>query len=228
MYIGIIGAMDIEIKNLKEKLENLEVININFLEFYTGTIGNTKIVLVKCFEGKVNSAIATQIMINNFNVDLILNIGVAGGISDELDIGGIAISNSTVECDLDTTKLGYNLGYAFGLEKVIIECDKKTCDKIYGIAKISNNVVVGTIASSDKFISDEEYKKMLKEKFNAVAVDMESASISHVCALNNVPFCAVRAISDNTSTTEYKDFVDIAIEKLDSVLMSLFKIETIE
>jgi adenosylhomocysteine nucleosidase len=222
MYIGIIGAMEVETKKILENMENIEEINIGPFKYYTGKLFNKDLVLCTSLEGKVNSAICTQIMILNFDVEKIINIGVAGGLSKNLDIGGIAISNATVEFDQDTTALGYKLGYTFGLEEVVIKCDEFAND-IYEIAKKDNNAVCGVIASSDKFVTDESTKKMLVNDFDAVAVDMESASINHVCKINNISFCAIRGISDSGSNVEYIKFVEYATERINKVLFEYIK-----
>lgn len=223
MSIGIIGAMDIEIKKLKEKLENTTIQKIASMTFYKGVIDNTEVVICNCFEGKVNAAVGTQLLISKFNVSCIINIGVAGAVSSSLDICDIIIANSAVEFDLDTTALGYELGYIFGLNKVNMVCDTNISNKLYNISSDYGNAILGVVATSDKFISDESIKDMLDNKFNAVAVDMETASICHVCNLNNVPFGAIRAISDGCSNIEYKEFLQIALDKLDKIICDYIK-----
>lgn len=224
MYIGIIGAMEEEITKLKEMMEIYTQKKISNIEFYIGKIYEKDIVLARSNEGKVNSAICTQTLILNFNVSQIINVGVAGGISPKLEIGGVAISKDTVEFDLDTTALGYKLGYTFGIESVYVECEKNIYEKIYNISKKQFNTVIGTIGSSDTFISNENKKEFLKNNFNnLIAVDMETASINHVCKINNVPFCAIRAISDITKSIEYREFINIAINNLTKVILNYIK-----
>lgn len=224
MSIGIIGAMDIEIKKLKERLENITVEKIASMNFYTGMIDKEEVVICNCFEGKVNAAVGAELLISKFNVSCIINIGVAGAVKEDLNICDIAIATSTVEFDLDTTILGYDLGYVFGVNKVNMECDKTISKKLYDISNKYGRATLGTIASSDKFISDENIKDMLNDKFNAIAVDMETASICHVCNLNSIPFSAIRAISDNCSNMEYREFLNIALDKLDKIICDYIKL----
>lgn len=224
MYLGIIGAMEEEITKLKEIMDIEKEVKISDFIFLIGKIYEKDVILVQSNEGKVNSAICTQTLILNFDIDKIINVGVAGALSDKLNVGGIAISNSTVEYDQDTTALGYELGYTFGINKVYIECDSKMVKDIHDISSKSFNTCVGTILSSDKFVSDDILKCYLKKKFeNVVAVDMETASISHVCKINNVPFCAIRAISDTTKAVEYREFINIAVENLYKVIINYIK-----
>ena len=220
MKIGIIGAMEEEINEIINKIENKKHEKVAFLDVYIGEIYEHEVYVARSSEGKVNAAVCTQAMILKYDLDMILNVGVAGAISDKLQIGGIAISSSTVEFDQDTTALGYDAGFTFGINKVYVDCNKNICDKIYNIAKEDYNTEVGVIASSDKFVSDEDTKDYIKNNFDGViAVDMETASISHVCYLNNVPFCAIRAISDSTKAVQYKEFVNFATKNLYDVLM---------
>lgn len=222
MSIGIIGAMEVETKKLLECMENVIKKEVGPFVYYSGKLYNKDVVVCTSYEGKVNSAICTQLMIQNYNIDLVINVGVAGGLAKSLDIGGIAIATSTVEFDQDTTALGYDLGYTFGIEKIKIDCSNVSND-ICKVASKNNNVVLGTIASSDRFVVDDETKNMLIQKFNAIAVDMETASINHVCNINNVEFCAIRGISDSGSDIEYSKFVEIAIKNINDVIFEYLK-----
>lgn len=224
MVIGIIGAMDIETEKLKQRLENTTTSIIAKMNFCSGKVGKNQVVICNCFEGKVNAAVGTQLLISKFNVDIVINIGVAGGVSKELNICDLVVATSAVEFDLDTTVLGYEQGYVFGLQRVDMECDNDISLKLNSIASKYGNTRFGKIASSDKFISDTSITEMLDKKFSAIAVDMETASICHVCNLNNVPFGAIRAISDNCSNMEYKEFLEISLEKLDKIMYEFIEI----
>ena len=224
MKIGIIGAMDIETKKLKDKLKNVTVSNASGMNFFSGMIDDKEVIICNCFEGKVNAAVGTQILISNFNVDCIINIGVAGGLSKDINICDLVIASSCVEFDLDTTALGYDLGYVFGLEKINMLSNKDMSNLLYEISCKHGNSKLGIVATSDKFISDKDTKNILVEKFNAIAVDMETASICHVCNLNNIPFSAIRAISDTCSNMEYKEFLKIALDKLDLIVYDFIKL----
>lgn len=217
--IGIIGAMDNEINIIIKNLKETKKKQVLFLEFYIGYLFNRKIVVVKSNEGKVNSAVATQIMIENFELDYILNVGVAGSLVDNLKVYDVAIARSVVEFDNDTTALGYNKGYIFGLNTVYLDTDDKLFNKIKScVTKLNFNFLAGVIASSDKFITNTKEKEYINDTFNAIAVDMESASIAHVAKLNSKPFIAFRVISDSGSDIEYEKFAGIATEKIFEVL----------
>lgn len=222
--IGIIGAMELEIQKLISDLEEKEIKEIAFLEFYTGKLYSKDVVIVKSNEGKVNSAIATQILISNFDVSYILNVGVAGALDKTFNIYDIAISSNTVEFDQDVTALGYKKGHTFGLDLIYIDAYINIVEKINKICnKLKLTSKIGTIISSDKFIVNEKEKVILENEFNAIAVDMESASINHVAKLNNIPFVALRVISDSGNNIEYVKFANKAVDNISKILKEFFK-----
>lgn len=217
--IGIIGAMEIELDRLISNMKIEKKKKIAFLEFYIGTLYTKKVVLVRSNEGKVNSAVATQLLISNFDIDYVINVGIAGSISEELNVFDVAISKDTVEFDQDVSSLGYKIGYTFGINKVNIPVNiklsnslKKICDRLHFNSKI------GTILTSDRFVTSKEEKDNLNKRFNGIAVDMESASINHVAYLNNIDFVALRVISDNGNNIEYRKFAENAAENILKIL----------
>ena len=221
--IGIIGAMELEIEKLISDLENKKIEKIDFLEFYTGILYSKEVVIVKSNEGKVNSAVATQLLISNFDISYILNVGVAGALDENLKIYDVAISKDTVEFDQDVTALGYKKGYTFGLELIYVDAYTKVAEQISKTCdRLSFRSKIGTIISSDKFIVDEKEKSILKSEFNAIAVDMESASINHVAKLNNIPFVAIRVISDSGNNVEYVKFANKAVDNISKIIKEFF------
>lgn len=226
--IGIIGAMEMELDRLISDMNIVEKKNVSFLEFYVGKLYSKDVVIVKSNEGKVNSAVATQILISNFDIEYVLNVGVAGSISDNLNVFDVAISNNTVEFDQDVSALGYEIGHTFGIDKVRVPTSERLSDKIQNVCdKLSIKSERGTILSSDKFIVEKHEKEELKKRFNGIAVDMESASINHVACLNNKEFVALRVISDSGNNIEYKKFADIATENISKILKEYLEEENI-
>lgn len=221
--IGIIGAMDIEIETIIKNLDCKNKIKKLFLEFYTGTLFNKEVVVVKSNEGKVNSALATQIMIENFDIEYIINVGVAGSLVDELNVYDLIVGEKVVEFDSDVTALGYEKGYLFGIDKIYINANINLYKHL--ISSISNldfNFKTGIIATSDKFVVNKEEKEYIHNQFNAIAVDMESASIAHTAYLNNIPMIIFRVISDSGSDIEYKKFSAIAANRIFDVMKEYF------
>ena len=109
-YIGIIAAMTEEIASIKKLMTNISVKNIYELEFTLGTIHSKNVVLVKCGVGKVNAARTTQILIDNFDLDYVINVGTAGGLNENIEIGDVIIAEKLVQHDFDITAGGYEKG----------------------------------------------------------------------------------------------------------------------
>lgn len=210
--IGIIGAMEEEVVELKEKMELKEIKKIKNLEFYVGLLHQKDIVIVKCGIGKVNAALCTQILVDNFEIKSIINIGVAGGLYEKLKVGDIVISSNAVQHDFDASVFGDPVGYIsrMGMKDAFFNADKDLIEiaKQAGETIATTNVYIGTVASGDQFISTKEVKNRIKTNFNAYCVEMEGAAIAHACYINQIPFVIIRAISDNAD-----DEADISFEE---------------
>ena len=212
MRIGIIGAMDIEVAALKDMMSDAQIRKISSVEFYSGTINDAEVIAAVAGVGKVNAAVTTQTMILEYEPDYVINIGVAGGLSADFKIGDVAVAESVVEHDMDTTAVGDPLGLISGLNIVNIECDKylsgimmKNANSIDGIKAVS-----GVIASGDQFISTNEAREKIIANFGAIAAEMEGASVGHVCAMNGVKFGVMRAISDGANDDAHMDYPTFA------------------
>ena len=108
--IGIIGAMDLEVSTLIEKMNVVKTVTKAGMTFNEGKIGDTDVVVVKCGIGKVNAGIFVQILVDLFDVTHVINTGVAGSLKDVIDIGDIVVSTDAVEHDMDVSPLGYKKG----------------------------------------------------------------------------------------------------------------------
>ncbi|MCL1936292.1 MAG: 5'-methylthioadenosine/adenosylhomocysteine nucleosidase [Defluviitaleaceae bacterium] len=217
--IGIIGAMQEEIELLKSKIINIKETKIYENIYYSGIMNRKEIVITKCGIGKVNAAFVTQTLITNFNISAIINIGLSGSVSEELNIGDIVISNRLVYHDVDVTAFGYNLGQIPSFENTFFEAD----DELINSAKKNEkeDVHIGIIATGDQFINNLEKRREIKEKFNALCVEMEGAAIAHICFLNKVPFVVIRSISDKASgeaDSQFEKNLKFATEKLAKIL----------
>ena len=199
MY-GIIAAMKEEMQEIKNIMTEIEEIKIKELVFFRGKINNSKIILVEAGIGKVNAARVTQMLIDKFDIQVIINVGSAGGANDELRIGDIVIGKRLVQHDFDITAFGHPKGYINNIGQYV-ESDAKLISKMEEtISKISQNefkIKIGTIASGDIFCTEPKMKDKIRTKFNADAIEMEGAAIAQVCKLNQIPFIIIRSISDN-------------------------------
>lgn len=204
---GIIGAMRCEVDTLIESMQNVSVDEISSVKFYKGTIGGAEVVVAEAGVGKVNAAVTAQTMILKYNTDRIINIGVAGGLNKNLAIGDVVVAEKCAEHDMDTTPIGDAPGYITGLDRVYTECDKSLVGLLCECTEeLEIHTIVGTIVSGDQFISREDQRKKLIEVFGGDAAEMEGAAIGHVCAMNDVSFVVLRAISDGADSDSHMDF----------------------
>ena len=210
--IGIIGAMDVEVDGIKKNIENLKTEEISGIKFCTGTLFGKEVVVAKCGEGKVNSAMTAQTMILKYNPEFIVNSGVAGGLHPEMKVTDIAIAENVCEHDFDITPLGYEPGFIPQVESVKVVCNEKLNALIEASAKkvCKSKIFRGTIASGDQFIASDSQRNRIKNLFGAVAAEMEGGSIGHVCMLNNTKFTVLRVISDNADGSADMSFEEFA------------------
>ena len=205
--VGIIGAMDIEVDLLKARLEEPQTKTVSGIDYISGRLFHSDVVIARCGVGKVNAAICAQTMILTFAPDAVINTGVAGSLSNALNIGDVAIADFVVQSDVDTTALGDPPGFISTIDILKIPCSKRVVSGLAGAADaLSFHWVRGTIATSDSFISDAGKKEYLSGQFGAIACEMEGGSIGHVCYVNGVEFGIVRAISDKADGSSHMDY----------------------
>lgn len=207
--IGIIGAMEEEIESIKPDIDIISTKNIVGLDFYMGKMGGNNVVLVRSGIGKVNASICTQVLVDFYAVDFIINVGVAGAINKELKIGDIVVATDVMHHDMDTTFFGDELGIIPRMEESNFKSDSELLKLAINLSETQTNskVYSGRIVSGDQFICDVEKKNKIASHFKAYCVDMESAAIGQTCYLNKIPFIAIRSISDGSDeNNEYENF----------------------
>ena len=206
---GIIAAMQEEMQEIDKIMTEKENQKIYELNFINGKINNTEVILVEAGVGKVNAARTTQILLDNFKVDAIINVGSAGSSNDELEIGDIVIGSKIVQHDFDITAFGHPKGYISNVGQ-FLESDKKLIEKMkQTISNMQDNefkIKIGTIASGDIFCTELKMKEKIRTKFNSDAIEMEGAAIAQVCKLDNVPFLVIRSISDKPNGDNHITF----------------------
>jgi len=218
MITGIIGAMDIEVKELISSMADVKKETVSGIDFYRGRLKGKDLVVARCGIGKVYAAVCAQTMILKYEPDLIINTGVAGSLSNELNIGDIVISDGVVQHDYDASPIGIPAGMIAGIDLIKIPCNEELVKKIVKAAQIlkDTRVARGTGASGDQFVCCNEKKDTITNTFDALCVEMEGGAIGQVCYINNVDFCIIRAMSDKADGSAHMDFdafVDIAVEK---------------
>lgn len=214
MRIGIITATEEEITAIKKYITGSKVNKIFDLNFINGMIGKNEVVLCESGVGKVNASRTTQLLIDNYDVDCIINIGCAGALKEQLNIGDIVIGKYLVQHDFDITKFNHDKGYIPNVG-IKIESDKNLLGMF--LNNIDSNVFVGTIATGDIFCTDKNMSLKIRNKFNADCVEMEGAAIAQVCYLCNIPFIIIRSISDVVNGTNTIDYDKFAISSANKV-----------
>lgn len=225
--IGIIAAMNVEMESLRSHLIHPVSETISGIEFVRGTLEGHEVVTAVCGIGKVFAALCAQTMILRYAPEMVMNTGVAGTLTSELSIGSIAVSTGVVQHDMDTSALGDPIGLISGINRIILPADAALSDTLCACAKALGIVTKqGVIASGDQFIASGERKDFIAKHFGAIACEMEGAAIGHVCYVNKVPFCVLRAISDSadgSSHMDYPAFVKLAAAQSVDLMLSFFK-----
>lgn len=200
MKIGIIGAMDVEVELLRERLLDQEVTSAVGTDFYEGRLGEKDVVVVKCGIGKVNAGICAQALVDRFGVTHVINTGIAGSLdAARLDVGDLVVATDCVQHDFSVGSLGYAPGLIPGRDRVEFVADARMREVALEVAaEVAPEVraLPGRVASGDQFIAAEEDRRRIAEGFGALCCEMEGAAIAQAATANGVPFVVVRAISD--------------------------------
>lgn len=228
MKIGIIGAMEEEIRQLELNIKESKAENHYDFKFILGKLGNVDVVLVQSGIGKVNASICTVLIKKIYNVDCIINTGSAGGLDSALKIGDVIIAHSLSHHDVDLTAFGYESGQMAGMpEKYypdthLMRTAQQAC-RSQGIEPL-----LGLVVSGDQFVADTDKITHILERFpKARACEMESAAIAQVAYVMKVPFVIIRAISDSAdeeASLTFDEFIVSAGKKSAEIVMTMIKL----
>ena len=222
--IGIIGAMQIEIDLLLEKLHIHEEYTIAKMPFYKGVFKNKEIIVTRCGIGKVNAASCAQILIDKFEVDCIINTGVAGGLHPDVKVGDLVISTNVTHHDVAKNQMKnlFPFQETFTANEELRELARKACHA----SDLDINVHEGRIVSGECFVEDAKLKKKLLDEYAPHCTEMEGSAIGHVAFMNDIPFLVIRCISDSAddeATISYENFAEIAANHSSEVIMQMIK-----
>ena len=218
MTIGIIGAMEEEVAVLKQEMNIEETVDYASMQFCKGTLCGKNVVSVRSGIGKVNAAICAQVLADRFEVDILINTGIAGSLDAVIDIGDMVISTDLVEHDMDATIFGDPLGQVPRLDTFSFPAEANLIEQAVAANEEANpdiKTFTGRIVSGDQFVSSAEVKEKLVKNFQAKCTEMEGAAIAHAAYLNKISCVIIRAISDkadNSATMDYPTFEKKAIE----------------
>ena len=230
--IGIIAAMDKEIDDIKSMMTeegDIDKKQVSGMEFWHGHLYECEVVLVKCGVGKVNAAMAAEVLVTMYNVDSIINTGIAGALDDRIDIGDIVLSTEAQEHDMDVTGLGYRKGIIPDQDTSVYKADSRLIQIAKDVCTKTNpdvNVFEGKVVSGDQFISGREVKKNIIDSVGGMCTEMGGAAIAHVAYMSDTPFLIIRSISDKANDDadiDYPTFQKKAIRNSVKLVSGMLK-----
>ena len=221
--MGIIGAMGLEVELLRDRMEDRKETVIAQRHFYSGKLGGKDVVLVCSGIGKVNAAITAQMMIDRFEVEAIINTGIAGAVHPDLKVLDVVVSRELCYHDYDASFLQDYPPYIDGIyaSESLTEAAVEAFQQIdHG----SSCCFAGKIASGDQFIESSEVKNRIVESFHPMCVEMEGAAIGHTCTVNEIPFVIIRTMSDNAdeeAADSATNFEEVAARHSASIVIQM-------
>ena len=229
--IGIICALKFEVDGLKALMENAETTRKAGLDYISGTIYGKDVVLLESGVGKVNAAVGTQIMIDLFKPEVIINSGIAGSLTKILTIGDIVISSDCVEHDINCTELGEPRGQIWfpDEKRIAIPVDKEISEKLAECCQnLGAHVHIGRIATGDFFVTYRRKREFIAYEFDALCCEMVGGAVGQVCYMNKVPFTILRSISDDfkfNKVENYEEFKQLAADRTIKALKKFIKMD---
>lgn len=227
--VGIIGAMEEEVSALKEQMTEVSVTKKAGMEFCRGMLNGKPVVVVRSGIGKVNAGICTQILVDDYHVDCVINTGIAGSLKSVIDIGDIVVSTDTVQHDMNAVGFGYPLGQIPRMDTLAFPADQKLIELACQVCREVNpeiQVYAGRVVSGDQFVSDKESKERIKTNFDGFCTEMEGAAIAQAAYLNGIPYVVLRAISDkadDSAAVDYPAFEREAIRHCVNLVLNMVK-----
>lgn len=211
--IALIGAMNEEIELLVAHMTDIRETVKAGITFREGTYFGKDVVVCRTGVGKVNAAVTTQILIDQFGVEAVIFTGVAGALDPELQIGDLVISTECVQHDMDVTALGFPRGVIPYAENSVYAADSKLVDLAVasGEKLFAGKVKKGRVLSGDQFIASREVVANLFQELNGVCVEMEGSSVAQVCVMNAIPYVVLRSMSDKADGSAHVNFAEFTV-----------------
>lgn len=225
--IGIIAAMEEEKAQIFRYLTDTKVVLEKAgLIFEEGNFGSIQVIVVCAGIGKVNAAMCTQILIDSFAPQVLLNVGVAGAVDPVLNVGDVVISTEAQYHDIDCSAVGDPVGIVPRMKTSIFKADPELIELARYIGEsLDMNVYCGKVVSGDQFINSLETKRYLYQQFGGMCAEMEGCAMAHVCYLNEVPYLIIRSISDKADDGDadvlYEEFMPMAAERAGRLLKGM-------
>ena len=191
--IGILCAGDTELAPFLEHMKGQQITEKAMLKFHTGTINHVNVSAVYSGVCKVNAAIAAQLLIDMFHVDLIINAGTAGGMKEGVQLFDTVISERVIYHDVADDIL---TDFHPWLKSNYFPADQELCAIARAYSRRSKHpILFGTMVTGEQFIEDEK-REEINQKFDPLSTDMETAGVAYVGGVNRIQCLAVRTITD--------------------------------
>ena len=214
--IGIIAAMDSEMRALADRMQDRKEHYLAAMPYYTGTLEGVPTVVCCCGVGKVNAGVHTQILIDRFAPDVLIQNGVAGSLSADVDYFDLVVGSELVYHDMQTWVLEQ-----FEPLQTVYTADPKL---VRLAAEAAGTCKIGRIATGDWFVSEGADRERIANATNALCVEMEGCAVAHTAALNQIPFVVLRAISDKADGGAHEDYVVFAQKAADRAVEILLRL----
>jgi len=222
MTIGIIGALEAEIKVILGNMDHTGINEHFSTKYYIGTYENHTIVLVCSSIGTVNAAISAATLINTYHVDIMINTGIAGALDDRLSELDIIVSESVQfhDADLNLLKEYHPFQLEFAADADLAKLCKTVADKK------GHRIWIGKIATGNIFVKSSEDRERIKSVCQALCVEMEGAAIGQACYEQSIPFLVLRTISDRAdedAPNMYDSFLKKAADQSAETVLGLIQ-----
>ena len=228
MKIGIIGAMAQEVKVLTESFKEIKKWEKAGATFYSGEMAGNEVIVVQSGIGKVLASLTASLLIQHYQVDLLINTGSAGGIGEGLSVGDVVIAEKLAYYDVDATGFGYSYGQLPGGMPLYYETNSKLVAQITVAAEKSNlSIKKGLIVTGDSFIDDQDKIQEILSHFPAaLCCEMEGTAIAQTAYQFDVPVVVIRAMSDtadHAATQSFDEFIDEAGQRSAEMVLTFIR-----
>ncbi|WP_162063414.1 5'-methylthioadenosine/S-adenosylhomocysteine nucleosidase [Vibrio taketomensis] len=229
MKIGIIGAMEQEVAILKSAIDNCQEVTKAGCTFFSGQLNGVDVVLLQSGIGKVSAAVGTTILLDEYQPDVVINTGSAGGFDSSLNLGDVVISTEVRHHDADVTAFGYEIGQMAQQPAAFLADEKLMNIAEQALAQMEDkHAVRGLICTGDAFVASAERQAFIRTHFpSVIAVEMEAAAVAQTCHQFKVPFVVVRAISDvadKEATMSFDEFLPLAAKSSSEMVIKMVEL----
>ncbi|MEK8034955.1 5'-methylthioadenosine/adenosylhomocysteine nucleosidase [Ideonella sp. DXS29W] len=220
---ALIAAMHEELAALLPAIEDARTEQRGGREFWLGRLGEHEVIAVRSGIGKVAAAVTATLLLDHYQAQRVLFLGVAGGLGPGVKVGDVVVADALLQHDMDASPIfprhevpltglarfpvdaAFSAAVARGAAAAIAQAGRST--EAAELVGHPSRVHRGLIVSGDRFVSTSAESQALREALpDALAVEMEGAAVAQVCHAFDVPLAVVRSISDRADDTAHIDF----------------------